>query len=547
MNTTIKTKIIAGVLAMGMLMVGAATLVSGRSAQAATENPLDIYLIAGQSNAVGQTVADTAELAKIDERMVNGYENILYYGYTDRYVNASKTAPNDLPALSIQSTKVGLGLRSSAVKYFGPELGMAHYLSLTEPDTTFGLIKYASGSSTIRDDVTSTYNSQKGNWMSPSLIEEYGKNDDVLTGLCYNTFMEIVESGLKAYTDAGYTPVIRGVAWMQGESEAGSAEWSAKYSHLLSSLISDMRRDLTEISGQDCSELAFVVAKIPSGYAVTNKYANVVREQQQAVADADLDVYTIDNDFCTLPGTDAHHYNQADMLQVGSNFAEALLHASQDESGKVVFRTSSGGASTIGSVSAEEGETVATVLVPSYGYEFSSVGFTDREGNVLDIEYTLTGNRLSFAKPAQTVLVDVRFALIPRFTIEITADDAYGEVYRTNASRNPYRGESVTFTFAPAAGYEVESVSVNGEKVTLNTSRLYPTYTLTVVGDVTVNVNFVAAETTNPAVPQTPVEPPKSDGGGLSAGAVAGIVCAGVTAVAVGTSTFVVVRKKKRG
>ena len=64
---------------------------------------IDIYLIAGQSNAVGQTVSDHEQLALMDERFLSGFENVLYFGHTDLGIN------KDVPSsVRLQNAKLRL-------------------------------------------------------------------------------------------------------------------------------------------------------------------------------------------------------------------------------------------------------------------------------------------------------------------------------------------------------------------------------------------------------------------------------------------------------
>jgi hypothetical protein len=241
----------------------------------ASSNTIDIYLIAGQSNAAGYTkveASDKADLIDYDSRYGTGFNNVLYYGCTNVNVGAS------LPAMSIQSTKIGLG---NGADYIGPELGMAEFFELDKGiQNKVGIIKYASGASSIYDDYTSSSNKVRGNWYSPSVakaISGGAVGDPNISGNCYRVFLDVVEQGLEADKTAGYTPVIKGIAWMQGEAECQSAEYSAKYDILLNALISDLRSGLAErakktgvlASDANYDNLSVVVAKIPSKYKVS--------------------------------------------------------------------------------------------------------------------------------------------------------------------------------------------------------------------------------------------------------------------------------------
>lgn len=459
---------------------------------------IDVYLIAGQSNGVGYTAVDSeseqAEIAK-DERYRNGFDDVKYYGYVE--CNKDTTLPANI---ALRSVKLGKGADSQGktreTKYetFGPELGMAKYFADNGiANTNYGIIKYAAGGTAIYDEFTSNMGSQYGNWMSPSLVAKYGKGSATLTGLCYANFLTTVRQGLKAYKDNGYNPVIKGLAWMQGESESQSANNSKRYAELLSTMIADMRKDLTEISGQNLSELLTVVAKIPSKYkdvVSSAAYVDVVRAQMDAVAENDADVITIDNDFVTLPGTDNHHYNVPDMLQVGHNFAEAFIEATNGSLPKVKVLCTEGGASDVVSKRAIVDTALAVTLTPDKGYELVSYSFVGDDGQTVEVTSRKVGNVVRFVMPSGNVTLKVVFQPIPKYNVTVDGGE-HGEIFRTNAQRQPFKGETVTFTFKPENGYKLDKVTVNGTEVKTDGTYTYPTYTTEVIQDISVVATYV--------------------------------------------------------
>ena len=478
-------------------VVGAVNLPEAFAEEAQLKD-IDVYLIAGQSNGVGYTAVDSeseqAEIAK-DERYRNGFDDVKYYGYVE--CNKDTTLPANI---ALRSVKLGKGADSQGktreTKYetFGPELGMAKYFADNGiANTNYGIIKYAAGGTAIYDEFTSNMGSQYGNWMSPSLVAKYGKGSATLTGLCYANFLTTVRQGLKAYKDNGYNPVIKGLAWMQGESESQSANNSKRYAELLSTMIADMRKDLTEISGQNLSELLTVVAKIPSKYkdvVSSAAYVDVVRAQMDAVAENDADVITIDNDFVTLPGTDNHHYNVPDMLQVGHNFAEAFIEATNGSLPKVKVVCTEGGASDVVSKRAIVDTALAVTLTPDKGYELVSYSFVGDDGQTVEVTSRKVGNVVRFVMPSGNVTLKVVFQPIPKYNVTVDGGE-HGEIFRTNAQRQPFKGETVTFTFKPEDGYKLDKVTVNGAEVKTDGTYTYPTYTTEVTQDISVVATYV--------------------------------------------------------
>lgn len=522
-------------------VVGAVNLPEAFAEEAQLKD-IDVYLIAGQSNGVGYTAVDSeseqAEIAK-DERYRNGFDDVKYYGYVE--CNKDTTLPANI---ALRSVKLGKGADSQGktreTKYetFGPELGMAKYFADNGiANTNYGIIKYAAGGTAIYDEFTSNMGSQYGNWMSPSLVAKYGKGSATLTGLCYANFLTTVRQGLKAYKDNGYNPVIKGLAWMQGESESQSANNSKRYAELLSTMIADMRKDLTEISGQNLSELLTVVAKIPSKYkdvVSSAAYVDVVRAQMDAVAENDADVITIDNDFVTLPGTDNHHYNVPDMLQVGHNFAEAFIEATNGSLPKVKVVCTEGGASDVVSKRAIVDTALAVTLTPDKGYELVSYSFVGDDGQAVEVTSRKVGNVVRFVMPSGNVTLKVVFQPIPKYNVTVDGGE-HGEIFRTNAQRQPFKGETVTFTFKPEDGYKLDKVTVNGAEVKTDGTYTYPTYTTEVTQDISVVATYVKI-----AVDVDP-EPDRPDSNGCN-----GVVATAGAAIAAFATVAVAyfVRKK---
>ena len=193
------------------------------------------------------------------------------------------------------------------------------------------------------------------------------------------------------------------------------------------------------------------------------------------------------------------------------NFAEALLNGSKGTESNAKFVCSEGGSSLLVNKTAKAGTLVETSLSPLVGYELTkdSIKFIDGSGKTVNVKYSLDGNFLVFLMPEFDVTVYINFFVVPKFKINITADN--GTVYQTNASRDPYRDDKVTFTFVPNEGYELSSVTHNGFKVpvaNIDAKNEYKTYTVIVSEDITLDVKFTKVEVEND---DTPVETPTQE------------------------------------
>ncbi len=281
---------------------------------------IEVYLIAGQSNAVGY--GEASKLTATDERFTNGFDNVLYYGEHEHWDN-----DDNKPPLTFVPTKVGLGQNATRS---GAEIGIAS--ALGDNGKMNAVIKCAWGGTSIYNS-TAEISLKYGTWTSPTYI----KNHNISTegnkcGRLYTWFLETVAHGLEMLEADGYTPVIKGMWWMQGEAETGGEKSANAYNELLTTLINDMRRDLSEITGTNQSTLPFVMGEITSNHASfgnsTPAYLDVVCKAQLDVAAALENVFVLDT--TGLLQQDNWHYTADSQVTIGEKFVEIVLGASGD-------------------------------------------------------------------------------------------------------------------------------------------------------------------------------------------------------------------------
>ncbi|MBQ9782993.1 MAG: hypothetical protein IJW44_00555 [Clostridia bacterium] len=312
-----------------------------------TEKTMDLYLIAGQSNAAGCTkvTSTTAAYAWAPE-LAQGYTHVHYAGNSRS--NGSGTRDRIIPW---QKTTLGLGITNST--YMGPEAGMARALSAyynAETGREAGIIKYAFGGSSLLNLTTGSTH-QDGNWVSPSYKATLtsGVVENV-TGKMYDNFLAQVEQSirqLEAY--GGYTKVkICGLYWMQGCANRNDPE---EYAKAFAYFASDVRRDLSAImkafTGSEtddggASEMPIVVGTISQTQNLTSTTTEATNRafiaMQNNLGATIPNCYTVDNSGYRISqyngknpsspiveGSDRWHWNQADMLQIGDNVGDELL------------------------------------------------------------------------------------------------------------------------------------------------------------------------------------------------------------------------------
>ena len=401
-------------LSMGLLLaVGAATFAPDafHGASAETAKTADVYILAGQSNAVGHSTLSQqvknqddknhtydVVISQDDARNDTGYSDVFYYGATDVMIDG--TLPN--PAL--KNVKKGQGADGTKI---GPELGMAKVLSETATEDNPAVIfKFAAGGTALgaysaQHCSEIMYTNYFGNWASPSILSRWREEERRVAkncqGLLYERLVQLIGNGIEKLKAEGYTPVVTAYVWMQGESDADVTAIADEYARNLTDFIGDLRGAVAEKTGNASdAKKPFVIGKISSTYNNGPRGVVTVRKAEDEVAAAVPNCYTVETeDFPlldrktgTVVGNDICHFNAGDMYQLGQRFAETALNniaahnffVTADEGGKVTDRNLhvSDGSVRI-AFTAEEGLQLNEVLLDGKAIE----NFTVEDGALL--------------------------------------------------------------------------------------------------------------------------------------------------------------------
>lgn len=296
-------------------------------APARENKEIDVYLIAGQSNASGNTSVNLNNAAGVNPNYLYGFNNIWYAG------NAGANWKHDV---SFGLARVGLGEWATAM---GAEVGMAEKLSTYyNPETgrEAVFVKYAVGGTNLSDNVGGL-NASDGNWCPPSYFKTHNKVNESLSGGLYTKFFQEFDEQWQVLKAMGYSPKVKGLFWMQGEADKGIP---STYLELFKLFAADMRQDLTEHSGQDCSEMPIFIGEISrtSGSAVAGTVTtnqNFIAMQKtipQHVANTyvveigNFDINTLNNNGTSVAvGSDTWHWNWEDMLTIGNMVGDSIL------------------------------------------------------------------------------------------------------------------------------------------------------------------------------------------------------------------------------
>lgn len=396
--------------------VFAAAEQSGSGSESRPE--IDVWLIAGQSNAVGFG-SDGLSLSYLeDKRYTEGFENVLFWGKYESTYNPEDFVP----------VTVGLGKQSATSKVtVGAEIGIA--AALADSGRMNAVIKRAVGASYLYPTTNGSVAAEHGTWTPPSYLEKYSiDTSENKIGDIYTSFIDTAREGIEMLIEDGYTPVLRGIWWMQGEAESPYEIYANAYTELLTALISDMREDLSEISGTDCSNLPFVMGKITRNPNYeTYDYIDTVNASQVSVTSSVGNTHIVDTS--GLAQLDGWHYSADSQHYIGTQFVDKVISSM----GKYSVNMSGAGISMSGGGAKSAGESVTLTFKLDDGFVLNSLKMQTGSAEPVAVELNEDGT-YTFTMPSENV----------KFIVEATDPDAivteYGTIYSkyTDAETYPF-------------------------------------------------------------------------------------------------------------
>ena len=263
---------------------------------------IDVYLLAGQSNAAGR--ADQSNVgsdpAGIGSTAADLTNLAVELWYSNPLNGAVPNTPNAWTTLRPAAQFAGAG-------NFGPEIGLGNRLLELNPTRNIAIIKHAAGS-------TNLYS----HW---DVDAAGGPNQ-------WDTFVTTVHAGLQAIIDRGDTPIIRGMAWQQGENDSSTFNSSQPngdaYGQNLQDLILEARIEF------NAPDMTFVYGTVLQGLAPgpNFEFKDEVFAGQQTVDQDSGDslatsgAFLIDaTDLTTNFNSDFIHLDYVGQLALGERFA----------------------------------------------------------------------------------------------------------------------------------------------------------------------------------------------------------------------------------
>ncbi len=301
-NVFSNLKLIRLTLAVSILMTaGCGPTITPKTETANTNRPIRVFIVAGQSNAVG-------------------YNNISEYqngnaAFPDKYLHQPdilywNTSTKDRPT-------AWKTLRVNDNGSFGPEITFAYDLAAANPNDRIAIIKCAVGGTGIARSADYTdyisalknFNDKGNNW--------HPLSDNHPAGQLYQMLIEDTHAALAQLESEHFQWKLTGFIWMQGEHEAGiSLKMATDYEKLLTEFIGAIRGDLNT----PCLPVA--IGQVNSH---TWAYGDIVRQAQENFCKNDTNAALVKTTDLSRNGSGGPAHFDADAtLTLGSRFSAAM-------------------------------------------------------------------------------------------------------------------------------------------------------------------------------------------------------------------------------
>lgn len=280
---------------------------------AKVQETISVVVLAGQSNMEGNTWSQyvSTEYGFSEEEVTRihaGYKDIKMDYRCFYNGNVSGGTSSDGFFLPVR-----LGQANTTGK-FGPEIGIADYLTEQGLGGQVALMKYAVGASALAPSA--------GEWGSPS-------SGRPANGKWYDNMLQLVSEGLETLEKStGKKPVIKAFCWMQGETDAGNSSFNNNYFTNLSNFVYDLRTEWEADSKKD-------------GFTFIDAYISQYWNGYQGINNAKLEFSNFDDnallidtiaagleyDKQPIGSVDYFHYDASSMFKLGRLFGEQIKQA----------------------------------------------------------------------------------------------------------------------------------------------------------------------------------------------------------------------------
>jgi len=429
----------------------------------AVAQTIDVYIVAGQSNADGRgDVSDLSEaqLANLENDTIISYVN----PGSERERAVSTSTPPDLDVGTNGFTPLvpgGFSVDGTSARQltptFGPELSFGALIAeATGSNNQIAIIKVSRGGASLRND-----------WrVNPTVDPE----PDTPEGFLYRALLEEVPARLAELEADGSTAIVRGVVWHQGESDSvnGVDEYVERYIEFVESVRDEFGEDILFAVGElsrnrvdpDGSDRSILFNTNLAQLAADSADPNNLDVPSGIFLVSSLGLETPRSLDPTNFDTDGTHFTANGQIELGERYVAAFKTVPLNESVMFDFRNEGSGVLGADPAGTNFDPSVAGDTITVGGLTLEIVDVTAPEYDTTGDLPVLTGNILSSAAgDAGSTNVSGQDALgINNASINNGNFDLIGD---GNESSDLNPGETVTFTFDQPVQFtsiELESV-----------------------------------------------------------------------------------------
>ena len=429
----------------------------------AAAQTIDVYIVAGQSNADGRgDVSDLSEaqLANLENDTIISYVN----PGSERERAVPTSTPPDLDVGTNGFTPLipgGFSVDGTSARQltptFGPELSFGALIAeATGSNNQIAIIKVSRGGASLRND-----------WRVNPTVDP---GPDTPEGSLYRALLEEVPARLAELEADGSTAIVRGVVWHQGESDsnAGVDEYVERYIEFVESVRDEFGEDILFAVGElsrnrvdpDGSDRSILFNTNLAQLAADSADPNNLDVPSGIFLVSSLGLETPRSLDPTNFDTDGTHFTANGQIELGERYVAAFKTVPLNESVMFDFRNEGSGVLGADPAGTNFAPSVAGDTITVGGLTVEIVDVTAPEYDTTGDLPVLTGNILSSAAgDAGSTNVSGQDALgINNASINNGNFDLIGD---GNESSDLNPGETVTFTFDQPVQFtsiELESV-----------------------------------------------------------------------------------------
>ncbi len=455
-----------------------------------TVKTIDMYLIAGQSNAAGESYATN----------VSGtFDNVLYAGETNCSMSSGSASSRYMTYPYI-SVKKGLGTNANCI---GPEFGMAKYLNgIYTADNKALIFKSAAGGVSLCNETPSDADANHGNWYPD-------RTGNTFKGGQYRRFIQNFFTVVNDLKTHGYEPVVKAFVWMQGEADIWGTN-ATRYTSVFTEFCRSMREDLGNIltkTYEEMLDMPFIVGEIsPTGGYGRSGYNRATNEAfieiQRGFPDVIPNVKVVKSSaFDTdIANDNVWHWSGEDMVTIGEMFARAAVG---DETYDIVSFDKMKNGNVAAAFNADK-TAIEFTITPNRGYKLGSleVNGTDVTSAVKDFKYSVpyrTGDEFT---------VELNCVALPRYDVNYYYQKNLASV---DGPDYVYEGEILSVKITLRTDATVSSVTLNGTEMSYNAQT--QAYEAAATEDCEVRITFNKAEESGNQSESSENETQDGDGG----------------------------------